>query len=327
MMSPAPLRLLSRSRTWILQTSNLWSPSQNTAMTTCARTYLSSAMMLSSSSQMHQKSSRDSLLPPKRLTFNMIKKSNKNASLFRSLTKEPQRAKAKLVKVEGLRLLQESLHAGWQPEILVCSEELTNQIEEMYDSGYSALSQTRMYFMDEQDMKQLMNFPRLPNVVACGHYPLASNLPLSKISIALACQDPYNMGSIIRTAVAHGFKDICVLPHACSPYNILSVKSSAGAIFHARFYTLAELSKKTEKHGTTRLLANAREGLPVVEALEDLEQDMHLMLVIGHETRGIPESLQNQGVNVHLALGNHLESLSASAAAAIFIHQLYSHLT
>ncbi len=133
--------------------------------------------------------------------------------------------------------------------------------------------------------------------------------------------DPSNVGAIIRTAVASGYKDV-YLADCADPFNGKSVRASMSGVFRANLHignrqTLSELI-----------------DLPVIIADmggEDVfitQIQGEFCLVIGNEANGVSEFMRAKATRtVKIPMQNEMESLNASVSAGILMYSLKKNNT
>lgn len=100
-------------------------------------------------------------------------------------------------------MLEAALIAGWQPTVVAASFEHGEAVALLL--GRHMANPTAVYEGSPSSISSGMVQPRLDAVVAEGVVPSTSSPGSGRRSaIALACQDPNNTGTIVRTAVAMG---------------------------------------------------------------------------------------------------------------------------
>ncbi len=132
--------------------------------------------------------------------------------------------------------------------------------------------------------------------------------------------DPGNLGTIIRTAAAVGFRDI-VLINCSDPYNPKTVRSSAGGIFYTDFYPLSfeELKESCDEAGAKIYIADMNGE----NVFNFYHEDPVYGLVIGNEGSGIcPEIKKIADRVLSLPMAEQMESLNAGVSASVIMYQL-----
>jgi 23S rRNA (guanosine2251-2'-O)-methyltransferase len=135
-------------------------------------------------------------------------------------------------------------------------------------------------------------------------------------------QDPHNFGAIIRSTVALGAEGILTLKDRAAPVTAAVVRASAGA---------SELARIARVTNLARTLAELREaGMQIVGLAPEGTQELSdlpfggqgRVLVVGSEGSGLRRLVRSQcDVLARIALAGPLQSLNASVAAGIAIHE------
>ena len=103
-------------------------------------------------------------------------------------------------------------------------------------------------------------------------------------------QDPGNIGTIIRTAVAAGYDAIVTMKGTGDVYSPKVLRATAGMIFDVPIVPLSdrrELVKLAHDYGKRIAVTTPDGGIPYYDC--DLRQDV--FLVIGNEGNGIGDEL------------------------------------
>lgn len=122
--------------------------------------------------------------------------------------------------------------------------------------------------------------------------------------------DSGNLGTIIRTAVAFGYRDI-ILVNCCDPYSGKAVRSSMGGILRVNIYDANYSDFDSLCH---RIYVLNMHG-------EDIQQatvNHNHLLVVGSEAHGISEYFKKRADKVlSIKMKGDIESLNAGVSAAI----------
>ena len=136
-------------------------------------------------------------------------------------------------------------------------------------------------------------------------------------------QDPRNLGSILRSALAAGFVDVVMTRERSVPLTGTVARTSAGAVAHLRLYQVTNLSDALnllKKKGVWVYGAVAE-----AEAVSIYEADFSgsLCVVIGGEGKGIRPLVRKQcDMLVTIPMRAAFNSLNASVAAALIMFEV-----
>lgn len=131
-----------------------------------------------------------------------------------------------------------------------------------------------------------------------------------------ALQDPGNVGTIIRTAVAFGYDGVIVTGGCVDPFSPKVVRATMGAIFQCAIVLLEDFS---QLQGHCVVAADI-EG----QDITSLQLDAPHILAIGNEARGLSDELRpwiTQTVTIPFH-NKTVNSLNAAVAAGIAMYEL-----
>lgn len=141
----------------------------------------------------------------------------------------------------------------------------------------------------------------------------------NRIIILDNIQDPGNLGTIIRSAVAFNF-DTVVLSRGCVDlYNPKVVRSTKGMLFNINI-----IVRELESF-INNLDGYIIYGTDVVNGNNIKDEDIpsKVALVIGNEGRGISDSIKKLCNRfIYIDMNNKCESLNASVAASILMYEV-----
>lgn len=155
---------------------------------------------------------------------------------------------------------------------------------------------------------------------AAGPEVLDELSPDDNILVLDRIQDPGNMGTLIRTAVAAGYKAVIAVTGTVDIYSPKVLRATAGMIFEIPviYADIEALKKMTAGTGRKLAVTAVDGGIPYYE--EDLSKG--IALVIGNEGNGVSDELmQLADIRVTLPMMGRIESLNAAVAAAILMYE------
>ena len=156
---------------------------------------------------------------------------------------------------------------------------------------------------------------------ACGPEVIENLEPEDNILVLDRIQDPGNMGTLIRTAVAAGYKAIIAMSGTVDIYSPKVLRATAGMIFEIPVIYIADEDKLRDilvRSGRRIAVTAVDSGVPYYE--EDLGKG--IALIIGNEGSGVSDAmLEMADVKVTLPMKGRIESLNAAVAAAILMYE------
>ncbi|NLL17535.1 MAG: RNA methyltransferase [Clostridia bacterium] len=134
-------------------------------------------------------------------------------------------------------------------------------------------------------------------------------------------QDPGNLGTIVRTAVAAGVDGLLITKQTVDVYNDKTLRSTMGAIFRTKLLqgVMAEdVVAYCKKFSLPIVVADPRGERPYYQY--DFTKGM--ALVIGSENQGPgPVLTEHADVRVTIPMPGQMESLNAAVAAGILLYE------
>jgi TrmH family RNA methyltransferase len=226
---------------------------------------------------------------------------NEQLKEVRKLAGRKWRDKLRQFVAEGEDLLAAADAAGWQAQARYVAE----------DSGLEGVPVAPHVLAG---VSQLGSGTRALAVYGQRWAPA----PAGPLCLALwGVNDPGNVGTALRSALAFGAGSVVLGPGSADPYGHKAVRASMGALFHvpvARARAVEELPGR-------KVALVAREGVP----LEELELDGDVSLVVGAEREGLPPAVVaacDEVAHVPIAAG---DSLNAAMAATVALYELSRH--
>jgi TrmH family RNA methyltransferase len=214
----------------------------------------------------------------------------------RKLAGRKWRDKTRSFVAEGEDLIEAAERAGWTPELL------------LVEAGSGLAGEEVAPHLLKQ-VSQLGSGTR-----ALAVYPQRwAPAPAGPVCVALwGVNDPGNVGTVLRSALAFGAGSVALGPGTADPYGSKAVRASMGAIFDVPVVRVASIGELPGR----KLALAARAGRP----LEQLERE-EVTLVVGAEREGLPaEVVAACDEAAHIPIAT--ESLNAAMAATIGLYEV-----
>ena len=135
-------------------------------------------------------------------------------------------------------------------------------------------------------------------------------------------QDPGNVGTLLRTALAFGYDEVVGLPGTASFYSSKVIAASQGAIFHLSLVEPSDplIYIRNKKEQGYRIYGSA---LRNAVNLQDVPpQEGPFALILGNEGRGMDEKLLEECDLVIKIEMEGIESLNVGVAGGILMYRL-----
>ena len=131
--------------------------------------------------------------------------------------------------------------------------------------------------------------------------------------------DPGNMGSMFRSALALGFEGVFMTPKSVDPFHEKVIRSSKGAclLLPIQIGSLEDLNLLIQK-GCFHLYAASIEGI----SCETISFQLPLILLLGNEARGLSVQSKQLGKLIRIPISSSMESLNVGTASAILMYKM-----
>lgn len=142
-----------------------------------------------------------------------------------------------------------------------------------------------------------------------------------KVLILDNIQDPGNLGTIIRSAVAFNIDTIVLSNDTVDLYNPKVVRSNQGMMFHVNIIkrNIISFIHELKNEGYKIVGTKVTNGHDV----RDAKIYSHFALIIGNEGKGISYDVDNLcDEYLYIKMDNNCESLNASVAASILMYEI-----
>lgn len=180
-------------------------------------------------------------------------------------------------------------------------------------------SDVDFYLVNEDIIKKLSESKNPEGIVGIASKP-SKEIPSSGKAIYLErVQDPGNVGTILRTALAFGYKDVYLSKGSASPYKYKALMSSQGAIFalNIREGDVNTLKKLKEK-GVEVLATSLHNAVDI----ESYKPKKDFVLLLGNEGQGLSDeaiSVSDKSLKIDMS---GIDSLNVAVAGAIAMYIL-----
>jgi TrmH family RNA methyltransferase len=213
------------------------------------------------------------------------------------------------ILLEGIKPVQEVQRSIKQ---LICTH------PELFTS-YSNIKEK--WLVTEEIMHKISGMTSSEGVVAEVYMPPLSQLQSIKWLLALdGINDPGNLGTLLRTALALGWEGVFLLPTSCDYYNEKVLRSARGAHFRLQLGAgnYQQLQQIAQRNQLPCFVADLK-GLNVDQLNTTLHQ---CLLVLGNEAHGASKESKNFCQPIRIPMKGTMESLNVAIAGSILMYQL-----
>ena len=240
-----------------------------------------------------------------------------------ALQQKKTRDEKRLCLLEGLRLVEDALLAGWSISQLVVGEAAATEARVASLLAAAEARAIPTYLATEAVLKKIATTNSPQGVVAIAAQPPAM-LPASAKGevwlVADELQDPGNFGTILRSADAAGCNGVIMTGNGVDPFGPKAVRATMGSLFHLPVLrmTTSECLSFCDRYGLTLYVA----GAEAAQVYSETNLAAPCAIVFGNEGAGVGEKFRQQAAdNIKIPILGRAESLNVASAAAIILFE------
>ncbi|HBU70131.1 MAG TPA: hypothetical protein DEE98_07095 [Elusimicrobia bacterium] len=178
------------------------------------------------------------------------------------------------------------------------------------------ISAETAYVLDEKVFDAISSTENSQGVIAIAKLRLKSFKEIDKntrYALLDRIQDPGNIGTIIRSALAFGFKGIIITPGTADPFAPKTARAASSAL---NLLDIVKIDHPSELSGFNVIAADARGAASV-----SFNWPKAFILAVGSEGSGLSEEISAMAPEkVAVPISDKIESLNAAVSAAILMY-------
>lgn len=245
----------------------------------------------------------------------------------RKLHRSKERQKQNLLLIEGSNLIEAACQADYKLDII------------FYTEGWQKNHQLLWDIIGEKQLSTQLVSPEVLNAIATtvspdGVVAIAARpiVPLeaptlNRIGIALdRLQDPGNLGTIIRTAVATRVDGLWLSDGSVDFYSPKVLRGSVGQWFRLPVVTHQDLSQvvKQQQQQGVQVIATTSQAS---KTYWEVDFSRPSLILLGNEGAGLSSELIDLAdVQIKIPLANQVESLNVAIASALILYEAQRQL-
>ena len=254
-------------------------------------------------------------------SLEIISRDNPKIKFLKQLQQKKYRDKFEKFFVENAVLICDALRSEFFFESLFATENFIEKNKEKFDFILDHTNAKEYYLISEKINKSFSNLDTAPGICAIYHKK-RKGIDFTKPIIYLnGINDPGNLGTILRSALAFDLENIVVDEKCADIYNPKTISASKDAIFKLNIISDKNLEifdqiKEKMKVFSTRVERS--------DTLDALKNEKLFCLILGSESRGVDKELQEMSdACVRIEMGKKIESLNVASASAIIFYEIY----
>ena len=234
---------------------------------------------------------------------------NDNVKKWKKLCKKKYRDEFGIYLVEGEHLVEEAYKSGVLDKVIVLDGE--------------SYSYDNIIYVSYEVMKAISSLDT-PNKIM-GVCKKKENIEIvgKRFLLLDGIQDPGNLGTIVRSAVAFNIDTIILSDDTVDLYNPKVLRSTQGMIFHTNIfsYDIVAFINILKSMGITVYGTDVNNGMDARE-LSDLDKTS-FALVMGNEGNGVRKEVKELcDKNLYINMNENVESLNVGVATSILLYEL-----
>eukprot|EP01103_Thecamoeba_quadrilineata_P001258 TRINITY_DN1110_c0_g1_i1.p1 TRINITY_DN1110_c0_g1~~TRINITY_DN1110_c0_g1_i1.p1 ORF type:complete len:295 (-),score=57.26 TRINITY_DN1110_c0_g1_i1:7-891(-) len=236
-----------------------------------------------------------------------------------------ERAKTATFFAHGDGAYHKSVDLRTSKRIFVSEEDA-----EHFSSSYPTLPPSHFHLISPQLLKRLCLLETLPKNYIAAEYPLRPPTDMMKLNslprllLLENVRDPGNLGTLLRSALALGWRWVYLLPHCCDPFNEKVLRASRGASPHLHFQKgdWSQAQTLIQKKKMSCLISATKGGEDFQNVQTDNEKES-FALVLGNEAHGVSEDTMKLPLPrrriVTIPTSPNMDSLNVAIAGSILM--------
>lgn len=254
---------------------------------------------------------------------------NPTLKALKALLTAKGRQEQGLFLAEGPHLAQEALRSGAQIIVVAVAQSARERYAALVEQCQALGAQVLLF--SDRLLEGLCDTRTPQGIVVATRIPARSleepALAAGRLAVVLEnLQDPGNLGTILRTALAVN-ADFTLLCGGADPWSPKVVRASQGAVFHLPIVETAVSPEKTAAGAIVQLRTSGWHCACAHLAGGDFffrPRHDRTALLIGNEGAGVSAGAAAACDGLYrLPMGEHAESLNAAVAAGIMLYDLW----
>ena len=231
-------------------------------------------------------------------------KDNSNVKFALSLKDNKNRKKYGMFLAEGKKALEMALK--------------NKHVEQIFTTEWIDVDESiNQLIVSEDIIKKLASTVNPEGIVFISKIREFKGQEFNKILYLDEINDPGNLGTLIRTALAFSYDAVITSENSCSIYNEKVINSSKGSIFSIPVF----VGNLNDYKNTHEIIVSALEKDAV--NYDEIKVPNKFVLVLGNESHGVKKStLEIAKMKVIIPIAN-IDSLNVAIAGAIIMSKIH----
>lgn len=231
---------------------------------------------------------------------------NTKVKLWTKLTNKKYQNVEGLFLIEGEHLVEEAYKCGYLEEVIILSG---------FDFNYPNKS-----YVNDNVMRKISSLTSIPKIIGVAKKIKPKEIK-GRVLLLDVIQDPGNMGTIIRSAVAFNIDSIVVGSGSVSIYNPKVIRATEGLFFHINIIecNLEKIILDLKNKDYVIYSTNLENG----KNIRDILFPLKCAIIIGNEGSGVSNNIEKYSdEKIYIDMNKKCESLNAGVATSIILYEL-----
>lgn len=255
---------------------------------------------------------------------NIILTSIKNPLIkqVRKLHRVKERHKQNLLLLEGTNLIEAACQVDYKLDVIFYTDPWEKNHQSLYRRIVNKCLKTQL--VSSEVLKAIATTVNPDGVVAIAPLPLTPEPIIAQTRLGIALerlQDPGNLGTIIRTAVATGVDSLWLSSDSVDITSPKVLRASVGEWFCLPMVTdqdLSELVRQHQQQGVQVIATTAQAN----KSYWEIDFTCPSLILLGNEGAGLSMELIDMADDqVTIPLDNGVESLNLAVATALLLYE------
>jgi len=246
-------------------------------------------------------------------------KDNEKIKILKKLSLKKYRRELGLFKVENIKIIQGAIKEGIDFKSIYITDAFINSNNDFVDSLAGD------YFVVSEAVNKSFSELNTPSGICAVFKNLTKEVAFDAPIVYLnAINDPGNLGTILRSALAFNYKNVIVDEECADIYNAKTLQAAKDSVFKLNI----------SLDSGRKLFKTAKEKMKVFSTrteearlMEQVKFEERFCLVLGSESHGISSDIIEQSDEfIKIDINKEAESLNVANAAAIFFYEINKKL-
>ena len=236
-------------------------------------------------------------------------------SVNNELIKEIAKLKDKKYRDKEKKFLVEGYH------LIEMAKDFLEIIFVSDKKDYEKIKGVTYYLVSNEVIKKLSQTMNPQGIIGVCTKKEDEKVTSNNVLILDNVQDPGNVGTLIRSALAFNYKDIILSKDSVDIYNDKVIRSSQGALFKVNiiYRNLVDEIKELKNNGYAVYGTSLKNAKPMQQIVFKDKK----AIVLGNEGAGVSNDVLNiTNENIYLEMNKEIDSLNVGVAGSIIMYEL-----